>query len=549
MRTTHTYKPKYSHSTSVSFDQNNKDSRRKGYREIMEAEEREWNAEEAVGEWGSISAKVMRTLESGQYQPETGRREMGLQGKFSFGQPGDRSRQGANHGGQMVVQPKRMMVQRAAQPLTGDSLTDGDSMRAVSSKNENKTGLPDRLKAGIENLSGYSMDDVRVHYNSEKPAQLQALAYAQGTDIHVGPGQEKHLAHEAWHVVQQKQGRVNNTIQAMGEYMIEEEGLEREADVMGRKVLDLQHMKYTNVEPPVGRKSYVYRADRAPLQRVKKEDRTVVQNSPQQLDYKKGSGVPLHSERVGYTMTARLNPMDPQQGSGPYARKGDLYDNLRDSDGVRLYIKGHLLNGKLGGPGVEDNLFPITAKANRDHSQQVEEPLKEKVKVLYYLMKRGFASESSYIRYGVRAVPEDPKQFHLNGSSKLICTVVPHIDWLDEQMRQRYWLDFTQMREHQIRSIPETIKTLEDISLEQIGWGQVGGGLRSGPIRINRKRDADGNLKYYNVQREVEPDGKVSIVNESPNRIIMQIIPFDQMNQLSPFQDKKISPPRNNPIY
>lgn len=56
---------------------------------------------------------------------------------------------------------------------------------------ENKTGLPDDLKAGIENLSGYSMGDVRVHYNSDKPIQLQALAYARGTDIHIAPGQEK----------------------------------------------------------------------------------------------------------------------------------------------------------------------------------------------------------------------------------------------------------------------------------------------------------------------------------------------------------------------
>ena len=41
---------------------------------------------------------------------------------------------------------------------------------------ENKTGLPDNLKTGIENLSGYSMNDVKVHYNSDKPAQLQAHA-------------------------------------------------------------------------------------------------------------------------------------------------------------------------------------------------------------------------------------------------------------------------------------------------------------------------------------------------------------------------------------
>ena len=51
----------------------------------------------------------------------------------------------------------------------------------------NRTGLPDTLKAGIENISGMSMDDVRVHYNSSKPAQLNALAYAQGNQSHCCP--------------------------------------------------------------------------------------------------------------------------------------------------------------------------------------------------------------------------------------------------------------------------------------------------------------------------------------------------------------------------
>ena len=72
-------------------------------------------------------------------------------------------------------------------------------------KKENKTGLSDNLKAGIEELSGQNLDDVKVHYNSPKPAQLQADAYAQGTDIHLAPGQEKHLPHEAWHMLQQQE--------------------------------------------------------------------------------------------------------------------------------------------------------------------------------------------------------------------------------------------------------------------------------------------------------------------------------------------------------
>ena len=107
-------------------------------------------------------------------------------------------------------------------------------------KKENNTGLPDNLKSGIENLSGYSLDDVKVHYNSDKPAQLQAHAYAQGTDIHISSGQEKHLAHEAWHVVQQKQGRVKTTLQMKGGLNINDEiGLEQEADVMGEKAIQL----------------------------------------------------------------------------------------------------------------------------------------------------------------------------------------------------------------------------------------------------------------------------------------------------------------------
>ena len=114
-----------------------------------------------------------------------------------------------------------------------------DTIQKVEGPKDTKqNGLPGNLKSGIENLSGYSMDDVSVHYNSSKPAQLQALAYAQGTDIHIAPGQEKHLPHEAWHVAQQKQGRVKPTMQMkVGIPVNDDAGLENEADVMGAKAL------------------------------------------------------------------------------------------------------------------------------------------------------------------------------------------------------------------------------------------------------------------------------------------------------------------------
>ncbi len=106
----------------------------------------------------------------------------------------------------------------------------------------NNTGLPDSLKSGVENLSGLSLDDVKVHYNSSRPAQLQAHAYAQGTNIHLGPGQEKHLPHEAWHVAQQKQGRVKPTLQMKDGVPVNDDvGLENEADVMGKKAFQMKN--------------------------------------------------------------------------------------------------------------------------------------------------------------------------------------------------------------------------------------------------------------------------------------------------------------------
>jgi hypothetical protein len=102
---------------------------------------------------------------------------------------------------------------------------------------KNRTGLPDQLKTGVERLSGLSLDDVKVHYNSDKPSQLQASAYAHGTDIHIGPGQKRHLPHEAWHVVQQKHGRVRPTLQAKNVAINDDKGLEKEADIMGAKAL------------------------------------------------------------------------------------------------------------------------------------------------------------------------------------------------------------------------------------------------------------------------------------------------------------------------
>ena len=119
-------------------------------------------------------------------------------------------------------------------------LTD-NAAQLEESPQPNNTGMSDNLKAGIESLSGFSMDDVRVHYNSSKPATVQALAYTQGTDIHVAPGQEKCLPHEAWHVAQQMAGRVSPTTNINGMPVNDIAALEHEADVMGERAVQCKN--------------------------------------------------------------------------------------------------------------------------------------------------------------------------------------------------------------------------------------------------------------------------------------------------------------------
>ncbi|MFZ6769405.1 DUF4135 domain-containing protein [Undibacterium sp. Di26W] len=130
------------------------------------------------------------------------------------------------------------------EPLQEKSADQGIAQLAApatpSTPQANNTGLPHQLKAGIESLSGMRMDHVKVNYNSGKPAQLNAHAYAQGSEIHMAPGQERYVPHEAWHVVQQAQGRVRPTMQMkLGVAVNDDAGLEAEADAMGARALDV----------------------------------------------------------------------------------------------------------------------------------------------------------------------------------------------------------------------------------------------------------------------------------------------------------------------
>jgi hypothetical protein len=80
---------------------------------------------------------------------------------------------------------KSPLVQRKTPSTTSIAPGPVHQRAPVASARRNDTDMPDQLKSGVEALSGMAMDQVRVHYNSTKPAQLNALA--RGNEIHLGP--------------------------------------------------------------------------------------------------------------------------------------------------------------------------------------------------------------------------------------------------------------------------------------------------------------------------------------------------------------------------
>ena len=123
-----------------------------------------------------------------------------------------------------TAKPAKVPVVKKGRKKKGGAELDEAMQEAL--ENDMEAALPDELKDGIEALSGVSLEGLRVHENSVEPAGLQALVYAEGSKIHTAGGQEEHVAHEAWHVAQEMQGRVRGTEQSAGAGVNDEDALE-----------------------------------------------------------------------------------------------------------------------------------------------------------------------------------------------------------------------------------------------------------------------------------------------------------------------------------
>lgn len=125
---------------------------------------------------------------------------------------------------------------RRSDPLAVHALTSSVALQreAVPIPQSGGAPLSDTTRERFESNLGEDLSSVRVHHGSHV-GELGARAFTQGENIHFGPGEfnERTLAHEVGHVVQQRQGRVAATSEVGGHALNDQPTLEREADSLG----------------------------------------------------------------------------------------------------------------------------------------------------------------------------------------------------------------------------------------------------------------------------------------------------------------------------
>jgi hypothetical protein len=227
--------------------------------------------------------------------------------------------------------------------------------------------------AGVERATGVSLDDVNVHYNSGEPRKYGALAFTRGTDVHLAPGQERHLGHELGHVVQQKRGSVPVTMRVGGVGVNDNPALESEADRIGAgngvvqrfverngwRVSDDNTIKIVNAPNPI-KHHFCIKKDKLNVAQFnlslsKRQVKLVEANNCNETDWQ--SVTSKYNGMSGDRMTATPDCGQFAQlitGANPKAKiattmvSGQAYDNIARrsdfKDRLMEYIKKNLYN-------------------------------------------------------------------------------------------------------------------------------------------------------------------------------------------------------------
>lgn len=202
-----------------------------------------------------------------------------------------------------------------------------------------------------------------------------------------------------------------------------------------------------------------------------------------------GWPIPNYTYQVGHKVEARLDWNDPRKGTAPETPANDPVHKLNRIHGERNFVRGHLLNARLGGLGIWDNMFPITGEANKKHASGIEATAKEYLiaaKAIDDANNEGILTHR--VHYNVQATAESPNNFMTNPNGKFVGTVGLR-DWGGNEVEG--YPD----RSDVILSKHEHLDRGQELALDNMGWGynQTPAGTArtglSGPTNFNRVND------------------------------------------------------------
>ena len=168
---------------------------------------------------------------------------------------------------------------------------------------------------------------------------------------------------------------------------------------------------------------------------------TKVEFTPSSLGSKKGIFP------VGVKMVAKPLGPDHPLGTDPKGQD-DLMGLLPPGE----YIRGHLLNQQLGGPGEVNNLFPITRSANATHEAQMEKWIKK------------WVNEDRYwVSYSVEVVGQDRIETEAQGISFIDASLKLKASILGTDLKPQQTVETTITSKYGAKSTSEKPLSREDI--------------------------------------------------------------------------------------
>lgn len=247
-------------------------------------------------------------------------------------------------------------VSRVQQSSAGGTTNVPDAVEAgIESARGKGSALPLNVRIPMERAFGRPFDRVRLHADVQSDQMNRVLgsrAFTAGTNIFVRPAENElsHpdgmtlLAHELTHVVQQTGG----------------------APVVQRLMATIEQGRGKRLNKRVLKGQ---RRSKSLMGGAKQSVKTKVTFTPGQVQ----TGAQF--EDVGEGMEGVIGPDHPGGTQPQQSAHQAAFDYLKNAYGD-YFVRGHLLNGDIGGPGDAFNLYPLTKQANSLHYQNVEKQIK-----------------------------------------------------------------------------------------------------------------------------------------------------------------------------